>query len=243
MIAIILLTLLIITVCIVFVMAAMTCSKNLREDEKISAIKTIKSKDYTGARAITIVLHGRSDNIDQFARFVEENIAPYLQDRIFVIPQGIIKVPKGYAWFYTIDIISNVIFGKVSRRIKQLDEMMQDLINELVQKHNCREVEVVGFSQGAMLAMRTMYLSGNITKIHAASGIFLRGHDDNHQPEPHAIELLISHGLADHIVYYQFHIYNMLRLASTPVNKKYSTGFYIHNLRGIERHLGWFDNL
>ena len=233
---------------IVCVIALLLCGllfcNKLRDDKmltnefenKISTSIELRSKSFGNLEAVTIMLHGYGDSAENF-RQIGEYFSDLVPNRIILIPNAIIDLSYGYAWFHINDL-SNINGPAMSDGVKKLDKIVADYIEEVCKTYNCQNIEVVGFSQGAMLAMRTIYLSKYVKRVLASSGIFYVSEDANILSAD--AKVLITHGKNDNVVPCKYCTEAYDNFKKLGMNVELVTGDYGHTCDGLLDGITWF---
>lgn len=197
-----------------------------------SLIKThisMKSRVFNQLCAITIMLHGYGDNADNFSQ-IGKYFAEKVPNRVILIPHATIQLPYGYAWFQ-IDDLHKLSPETIKDNLATLDDILTQYLNAVHEQYNCSHIEIVGFSQGAMLAMRSIYLCKNIKLILSASGIFLP--KQSCDVLANDVEMIITHGKHDAVVPYQYVIQATGAMTKLGIKFNFINGEYGHSCEGL----------
>ena len=153
-----------------------------------------------------------------------------LPHTFFVAPNGPEPCdvnPMGYQWFGLPDLsLTNIRLG-----LDRATPVLQNYVQQLITTYQLspRDVAVVGFSQGAMLALDLMFVMPNLAGIIAYSGIFL---PPTKLPDsPPLCKALLIHGTLDMVVPFSF-------LQQAELNlKKYGIAFDSYTCHGLDHSI------
>ena len=213
----------------------------------MSHVVEVKSKHFTKLEGVTIMLHGSGDNADSFAKkVVQPMYSDKLPNRIFIVPDAPYKLTRakdsGRCWHLLEDIVLNIMFGYVSHRMRTVDKMLVDFIDQTKKKYNCDNVEIVAFSDGAIMAMRMLCLLDYIKTAYISSGVFLTDQDHS-KIISNNCRIFVTHGMIDPVVWPFIHWINKRRLAKAGAQHvTYKTGFYAHTFIGLQDGTEWIMN-
>ena len=167
---------------------------------------------YSGrkAKSLVVLLHGYGSNGDDLI-----SLAPYwskmMPDTEFLAPNGP-EAWEGYASGYQWFTLQEFTPPSVRTGLDAAQPHLKKYILEALAARNLspRDLVIVGFSQGGMVALEMMFALPDLRGIICYSGGFYpSGKTPPHEPYP---EILLVHGDADTVVPYDFFLEAQMQL-------------------------------
>ena len=184
-------------------------TNNINSQEYVGGYESIPKENIKG---ISILLHGYGASVDDLI-FLAPILAQDLQDYYFFAPNAIdqYKGGGGYQWFKiedTQDIDFNEEFHKgllycQNKATKLIDQKIKEIKNKYSLGKKC-PISILGFSQGAMLALRLVCNNflPEVEKVVSFSGAFIN-HKELDQLNTNA-KILLLHGKEDSVINYTY---------------------------------------
>ncbi|KJV69581.1 alpha/beta hydrolase [Candidatus Neoehrlichia procyonis] len=176
---------------------------------------------------LIILLHGRGatgDNIISIAP-VMSKILPKSQ---FIAPNAHINYNMGYAWFSSSYLQEDIIFNEMKKSAEIVNNFIDEQLKKLKLSDN--KLSLIGFSQGAMLAMHVALCRKLCASVVSYSGAILCPNLLKHEiiARPN---MCIIHGNEDYVVPF-IHFNNcMAFLTNNNVPAKY------HEIKGLDHSI------
>jgi predicted esterase len=180
----------------------------------------IKSQNFAKPERLVVGLHGSGGSGGDFSEIGETFLSKQLDNTVFLFPDA----PQ---WFNLVETSDC--------NLKNLDPMsplLYEYIQDSIKKYGCNNVNVIGFSQGAILAYEMLYWSG-ISKIIAYSGLFVVREGVKISSNA---EVLIIHSDDDNVSPYEEAIFSKEQLDKLQVKNQLKT---YHNLGHSISADGW----
>ena len=189
----------------------------MRSDNMLSG-PSILPKSSTVHKAV-IFLHGYGASGDDLIS-IGRQWSKDLPDTLFVAPDApfVCDVnPHGRQWFP----LQTMTPIDIRKGVDHVFPIIVRYVNKLIAEHNIHadNVYIVGFSQGAMLALESVFSDLIIGGVISYSGAFFAPIVVATQPLYHTPALLV-HGTEDTVVPYDLMIQTQLTLVSLGVNVK-----------------------
>ncbi|MDR1391012.1 MAG: prolyl oligopeptidase family serine peptidase [Holosporales bacterium] len=157
----------------------------------------IKSEKFEKLERVLITLHGYGASGEDFAQIGEGFLSKKLSNTVFLFPDAPRSCPigSGKQWFD----LDKMTYDELRMGLDESGPVLYEYIKSVLEEYNCTNINLAGFSQGAIMAFEMLYYPG-ITKILAYSGIFV-------PPKEKTIlsnaSVLIVHGEDDDVVPYK----------------------------------------
>ena len=194
-------------------------------NEKLTALEINPTQP---AQKCVIWLHGLGADGNDFAPIVPElNLPPSMNIR-FILPHAPIMpvtINNGHemrAWFdiKASDLTSRADVDGMQRSVQQINALIQ---HEIARGITPANIMLVGFSQGAVIALMTGLLSSErLAGIIALSGLFPHAESVIQQAPAanHGLPIFIAHGTEDSVLPLSLgrHAYDALAKASYPTD-------------------------
>lgn len=178
---------------------------------------------------LVVFIHGygaSGDNLLGIASYWQDLLPPTL----FVAPNA----PEsceinqlGYQWFGLPDLSPLNIRSGLDRAGPIFANYLQNLMT--IYQLSPQDVALVGFSQGAMLALETVFLIPNLAGVIGYSGLFLP--PKNVLSTPPKTKIFLAHGTFDAIVPYT------ALLHAEPALKSYGLSVQSHTCHGLDHSI------
>ncbi len=152
-------------------------------------------------KRIVVFLHGYGSNGADMIELAHE-FAPQLPDTLFIAPHALEKsdiAADGYQWFGLPDFNPFNIRQGLDRATPQLIVFLLDLLQHY--KLSPKDMALIGFSQGCILALDTLFATLNVGAIIGYSGAFYPPTLQTTLKAQYAPVLLV-HGTNDTVVPY-----------------------------------------
>jgi phospholipase/carboxylesterase len=137
--------------------------------------KVIKSEIFKKADRILVTLHGYGSCGNDFAEVGEIFLAKQLDNTIFLFPDAPYNCEIGFGkqWFPLNKWTSSdkISYEELRKGLNQIGPILHNYLVNSSQKYECKNINLIGFSQGTILALEMLYYPG-ITKIIGYSGAF-----------------------------------------------------------------------
>ncbi|MDR0942284.1 MAG: dienelactone hydrolase family protein [Holosporales bacterium] len=159
--------------------------------------RIIKSRRFDKVERVVIAFHGYGDDGDNFSEAGSLFLAPKLDNAIFLFPNAPHDCDIGFGrqWF----ALDEMSYNELRCGLEEVTPIVREYIENVSQEYNCKNINLIGFSQGAMIVFEMLYYPG-ISKIVAYSGVFAAPRDK--KPLSNA-EVLIMHSEDDDVVPYK----------------------------------------
>ncbi|MDR2667207.1 MAG: hypothetical protein LBB34_03835 [Holosporales bacterium] len=159
---------------------------------------TIRSQNFTDPERLVVILHGYGTSGGDFAEVGKIFLSKQLDNTVFLFPDAPYECGHGGCGKQWFDL-SEMSYSELRNGLDLVSPILYDYIKNSIVEHGCSNVNLIGFSQGAILAFEMLYYHG-ISKIVAYSGIFAI--KENSQSLSNA-EVLIVHSDDDEVVPYK----------------------------------------
>lgn len=130
----------------------------------------IKSKNFDHLERIIITLHGYGTSGEDFAKVGEIFLSKKLDNTIFLFPDAPYDCAcgTGKEWFDLEEISQK----SLRSGLDNTGPILAEYIEEESKKYECTNINLIGFSQGSIMALEMIYCP-YIVKILAYSGLFV----------------------------------------------------------------------
>jgi phospholipase/carboxylesterase len=183
-------------------------------------------------KQIVIFLHGLGANNQDLLSLAPE-IFPFMPDTLFAsvnAPHPYEFSSLGYQWFSLRDWSEDRIFGEIRNSGDILKEYLDKLLLEFSLSYE--NIFLIGFSQGAMMALHTgLRLESEIGGIIALSGRLIKPELLSSEIKSYP-KVMLSHGRDDQIVPYSFMKEAQIELESLGVKVEACTSLCGHSIDG-----------
>lgn len=206
-----------------------------KENVMLTTEKVIKSEKFEKAERIVIVLHGYGSSGKDFAEVGEIFLSKKLDNTVFLFPDAPHECRnahfpgEGREWF---PLSQKLTIDEIRDGLDKSAPILNDYIESSSKKYNCNNVNLIGFSQGSIMALEMLYYP-NISKIVAYSGIFAMPEKKEKISNP---DVLIVHSNDDEVVPYNNAISAEENLKSIGVRAELKTCQNIGHSISLE---GW----
>ena len=190
----------------------------------------IKSDSFKKAEKIVIVLHGYGTSGDDFAKVGKVFLSKKLDNTVFLFPDAPENCAAGFGkqWFK----LDKMDYEELRSGLDKAAPLLHNYIESNSKEYNCDNINLIGFSQGAIMALEMIYYPG-IKKIIAYSGLFAISKNKNIASNP---DILIIHSDDDEVVPYNNAKVAQENLTALGTNSKLKTCHNIGHSISLE---GW----
>jgi len=184
-------------------------------------------------KKLVVFLHGygcAGKNWLELAKFFETTVP----DALFAAPDGIepweINPAQGFQWFGLRNMAflhlkddMDLSIQNIRRGLDKSGPVVAHNIQTLANSFGiaAKDITLMGFSQGAMMALELMYLIPGLGRVVAYSGAFVP--PENAQEQKISTKVLLVHGDADNVVSYKNLIDAKNAMESLKINAEYHT--------------------
>ena len=160
--------------------------------------KIIKSKNFEKVEKIVITLHGYGTSGNDFAEVGEIFLSKAMDNTVFLFPDAPYPCDSGFGkqWF-TLDTMT---YEELRSGLEMIAPILEEYINSASKKFDCDNINLMGFSQGAITCFEMLY-NTNISKIVSYSGLFAA--PKNREIKSKDTSVLIVHSDDDEVVPYK----------------------------------------
>lgn len=196
--------------------------------------RVVKSKNFNETKRIVVLLHGYGTSGEDFAKVGDTLLSKILDDTVFLFPDAPYQCEAGVGrkWFN----LNTMSFEELRSGLEASAPLVYEFVQKAAEEYRCKDISVIGFSQGAMLAFEMLYYPG-ISKIIPYSGIFAFAQDKAIKSKA---DVLIVHSYDDFVVPYKNAELAMENLEILGLNRKVITCHDIGHSISIE---GWEDGM
>lgn len=158
----------------------------------------LTSVDFDHAENVVVFLHGYGSCWEFFPESHKSYFAKELKNTVICAPNApfVCDAGRGFQWFK----LRDMSYQEIRRGLDTVATMLSDYIEDLSNTYECDSINVVGFSQGAMLSFETLYHSDKVKKIVAYAGMFVPA--PNKPIAAKSAKVLIVHSMDDQSVPY-----------------------------------------
>lgn len=166
---------------------------------------TIKSKNFTQADRLIVFLHGYGSCGADFEE-IATKIAKPLTNTVVFVPDAPFECDlsfSGKEWF---SLSEETLLQDIENGQALVAPILKNYIEELKKKYECKNINLIGFSQGAILSLAMCYYI-DISKIVAFSGLLHAPCDAKIVSKN--VKILLVHGDMDDVVPFENTIHTM----------------------------------
>ena len=163
----------------------------------------ITSKKCDKIEKVIITFHGYGTSGADFAEVGDIFLSKKIDNAVFIFPDAPYKCNNGlfdvtgFEWF---PLEGEITECNLRKGIDKVSKLVESYINDIVLQYYPKELVIIGFSQGAMIALETLYFN-HASKIIAFSGIFSERKDKSCFKNS---RVLLIHSEDDHVVPYKY---------------------------------------
>lgn len=174
----------------------------------------IESDHFEKVDKLIIILHGYgncgSDYINAINTFLRQEIG----NAIFLLPDAPnpCETWSGRQWFPL--SLKNMNLNEIRHGLEEAAPTLCNYIKSKVLKYGCKNIHLIGISQGACMALEMIY-HVNITKIISYCGLFAFSENKKILSSP---DILLVHSVDDNIIPYEKAIKAKLALETLDLN-------------------------
>jgi phospholipase/carboxylesterase len=197
--------------------------------------KFLKSYNFTDTKRIVIAFHGYGASGADFLEIGEVSLAHRLNDTIFLFPDGTQECNAGFGrqWMD----LEEMSYAYLRRGLDEVAQTISEYIQDAVAKYDCANVNLIGFSQGAIVALDALYHNSNIAKIIAYAGIFVTLGEEGKIPLSQDAQVLLVHSDDDTVIPYRNAVLAQENLTAVGIKNElkvfHGIGHYI-STEGLE---------
>lgn len=161
--------------------------------------KIIKSQNFERTEMIVITLHGYGTCGDDFAEVGDIFLSKKINNAVFLFPNAPEDCEAGFGgrqWFS----LDELNYEEIRNGLEKTAPILSSYIIQKSNEYNCKNVCLIGFSQGTIMALEMIYHSEVISKIVAYSGLFAMPKDKTIKSKS---EILLVHSDDDEVVPYK----------------------------------------
>ncbi|MDR1234023.1 MAG: hypothetical protein LBJ92_02675 [Holosporales bacterium] len=131
--------------------------------------KVFQSMNFGGCKKIVILLHGYGSNGEAFASTAHMFWSQRLDDTLFIAPNAPFDCDAGYGfqWFK----LNDFSYDELRTGLESVAQQLKEYIENIAQEYNCHDINLVGFSQGAIMSFEMLFHT-KISRIISYSGMF-----------------------------------------------------------------------
>lgn len=157
----------------------------------------LKSRKFDVLEKIIITLHGYGTSGEDFAKVGEIFLSQKINNTIFLFPDAPYDCAcgSGKEWFDLKEISQQ----SLRSGLNNTGPILADYIKEVSREYKCNNINLIGFSQGAIMALEMIYYP-YVTKILAYSGLFVSCLE---KPVKSNAKVLLIHSDDDTVVPYK----------------------------------------
>jgi phospholipase/carboxylesterase len=156
-----------------------------------------KSSRFRETKKVVITLHGYGTGGADFAEAVTSLFSQRLDDTVFLFPDAPYRCDMfefGHQWFK----LSDMSYAELREGLDTVSPILREYIEDVSREYSCMDISLIGFSQGAILALEMM-MHTDISNVVAYSGMFV---SSSGQVPKIKTEILIVHSEDDVVVPY-----------------------------------------
>jgi phospholipase/carboxylesterase len=161
--------------------------------------KALLSDKFHTAKKIIITFHGYGATGDDFLEVGEILFTKRFEDTVFLFPDAIYECDIGFGrqWF----ALEKTSYKHLQRSLEEASPIVFQYIQAVEDEYNCKDINLIGFSQGAMIALDMIHYCRNISKIVAYAGAIVA--NKNGSVCASNANVLLIHSNDDQIVPYK----------------------------------------
>ena len=159
---------------------------------------TIMSAHFFTAEAIVIILHGYGNSGADYVTAIDRFWRKGIDNAIFIMPDAPSSCDTwtGKQWFPL--TLEKMTYEEIRKGLDEIAPTMRRYITKKAAEYGCKNIYLVGISQGAITALEMIYYS-NISGIISYSGLFAKPIEGTILSTP---DVLLVHSENDNIVPY-----------------------------------------
>lgn len=159
--------------------------------------KIVKSDNFKKADKLIVTLHGYGTCGDDFAEVGEIFLRRKIDNAVFIFPDAPEKCDAGFGrqWFR----LDKLDFEELHTGLLKTAPILKNFIEAQIREFRCGNIYLIGFSQGAIMALEMMFHMA-ISKIISYSGLFCFSQKSQLVSKP---DVLLVHSVDDPVVPYK----------------------------------------
>ena len=192
----------------------------------------MKSTVYNRTENIVIFLHGYGNCGADYVKSADQFYRDKLPNTVYLFPDAPDACEDwvGYQWFRL--SLDNITYQSIREGLDRSADMLYRYIGDKKCEYNCKNVDLIGISQGSFMALEMMYYT-YIRKIVVFCGMFIKNTTKSIYSNP---DVLLVHSDDDNLIPYQNAIKTKSELEALEINTKMHT---CHNIKHSVSKEGW----